>query len=142
MKLKIVRLYQLPINREEKQKTIGEMYLIKGSFMIETFYVLELPWVNNKRKISCIPEGIYKCEKRYTQRFGNHFKVKNVEGRSYILIHIGNKSRDTLGCILPGMNLNYDKNRQVEWVGQSTKAMKILNKQLPDQFDLEIEWRQ
>lgn len=69
---------------------------------------LELPWVANKPRMSCIPPGVYKCHKT-TNRLtsgGTHipvtFEVDNVPDRSGILFHSGNTSKDTMGCILLG----------------------------------------
>lgn len=141
MYLKIVRLYQLPIRSFVKEKTIGEMYVINNNMVLNIFKCLELPFNNNEFQISCIPPGEYECEKRYSERFKNHFHVKDVEGRTLILIHIGNRAKDTLGCILPGINLHIESGGEVEWVTNSGKAMNILNDIMPDKFRLVIEWR-
>lgn len=69
-------------------------------------YCIELPWRDNVRSISCISEGEYLLEKRYSKRFGNHLLVKNVKARDLILIHPGNvATRDLRGCISPVMKL-------------------------------------
>ena len=58
------------------------------------------------RRISCIPEGEYLLEKRVSKCHGNHILVSGVEGRSLILIHLGNVAvRDLKGCISPVMKL-------------------------------------
>ncbi|MCD9015161.1 DUF5675 family protein [Parachryseolinea silvisoli] len=63
---------------------------------------IELPWRENRRSISCIPEGRYELRKRYTQKRGQHLLVVDVPGRSGILIHPANDAqRDLLGCIAP-----------------------------------------
>lgn len=63
---------------------------------------IELPWKNNQRRISCIPEGKYELTKRYSQRFGWHLLVNNVVNRSYILIHAYNDAlKESKGCIAP-----------------------------------------
>jgi hypothetical protein len=66
------------------------------------FFTLELPWRRNQINISCIPAGIYRLTKRQSPRFGKCIRVENVPGRAGILIHAGNTTRDTHGCILPG----------------------------------------
>jgi hypothetical protein len=64
--------------------------------------MIELPWKDNQRRISCIPEGRYELKKRYTPRFGYHLLVKNVAGRSNILIHAFNNAlEESKGCIAP-----------------------------------------
>ena len=63
---------------------------------------IELPWLNNQRRISCIPEGRYKLSKRYTPRFDIHCRVENVPGREAILIHSFNRAlKESKGCIGP-----------------------------------------
>ena len=63
---------------------------------------IELPWKNNQRQVSCIPEGKYELKKRYNERFGDHLLVKDVPGRSYILIHAYNNAlEESKGCIAP-----------------------------------------
>ena len=63
---------------------------------------LERPWLQNKRSVSCIPEGFYICERVRSPKFGNTFEIKDVPGRSHILFHKGNLSDDTHGCVLVG----------------------------------------
>jgi len=73
-------------------------------------YTLELPWRNNIRNISCIPEGRYVLRLRESRRFGMSYELLNVMGRSHILIHRGNFAgvrtlnyrSDVEGCILLG----------------------------------------
>ena len=70
-------------------------------------HTIELPWRNNKRNISCIPEGEYEIIPRFSKRFQHHLILKNVKGRSYILFHPANDAkRDLQGCIAPVTNLN------------------------------------
>lgn len=65
-------------------------------------YSIELPWLDNKQRVSCIPEGKYELTKRYSQRFGWHLLVNNVVNRSYILIHAYNDAlKESKGCIAP-----------------------------------------
>ena len=68
-------------------------------------YTVELPWKENQPYISCIPEGLYHCEVWDSARFPLSYIVKDVPGRSHILIHPGNSIKDILGCIAPGMKM-------------------------------------
>lgn len=71
---------------------------------------LELPWRDNRPSMSCIPCGEYDVAIRQSPKFGNIYHVKNVPGRSYILLHAGNLAGDVTkgyrthveGCILLG----------------------------------------
>lgn len=67
--------------------------------------MLELPWIDNKFRISCIPEGVYMVKTRRTDKFGRHFLIQGVPNRSSILQHPGNYTRQILGCQLPGEQL-------------------------------------
>lgn len=75
-----------------------------------SWFSLELPWKDNKRQVSCIPEGTYTAKIRNSPRFGKVYHLQNVKDRSYILIHSGNYAGDESkgykshveGCILLG----------------------------------------
>jgi len=70
-----------------------------GRFLCHT---IELPWNDNKRNISCIPEGVYKVEPRFSKRFKHHLILKDVKGRSFILFHPANDAlKELQGCIAP-----------------------------------------
>ena len=85
-----------------------------GKLFCEEFvsYTLELPWRDNKRSISCIPEGSYNVKMRISPKYGKVYWVSDVPNRSFILIHSGNFAGDTSkkfkthvnGCILLGKN--------------------------------------
>ncbi|NGY37261.1 hypothetical protein FQU23_007000 [Flavobacterium sp. XN-5] len=65
-------------------------------------YTIELPWLENQRRISCIPEGEYVLQKRFSPKFQWHLHLKNVPGRDFILIHPANDAKkELLGCIAP-----------------------------------------
>lgn len=65
-------------------------------------YTIELPWRDNKPNKSCIPEGTYQVEKRYSERFKRHMIIKGVPGRSLILFHPANDAiKELRGCIAP-----------------------------------------
>jgi|SRR3990167_6516715 len=63
---------------------------------------LELPWKLNKNNESCIPKGEYTCKRKVSPSRGEVFEVLNVPNRTDVLIHKGNWSTDSLGCILLG----------------------------------------
>ncbi|CAM3008774.1 DUF5675 family protein [Flavobacterium frigoris] len=65
-------------------------------------YTIELPWLENQSRISCIPEGKYVLQKRFSPKFKWHIHLQNVPGRDFILIHPANDARkELLGCIAP-----------------------------------------
>jgi len=65
-------------------------------------FAIELPWLNNKPQVSCVPEGRHELVKRYSPKFNNHLQLVNVPGRDYILIHPANDAvKELRGCIAP-----------------------------------------
>ncbi len=70
-------------------------------------FTIELPWLNNARNISCIPEGVYQLKARYSEKFKHHLQLQNVKGRSLILLHPANDALKELeGCIAPVLQLS------------------------------------
>lgn len=142
MKLSITRLYQLPVGAKEKKQTIGNAWVTDANdVVLNDFYVLELPWLDNGKRISCIPAKIYRGKKRWSKKYGWHFILLDVDGREYILIHVGNTYKHTLGCILPGYELKDINNDGLEDVIRSGEVMKWLNENMPNEFEVEIKWR-
>ena len=65
-------------------------------------FAIELPWLNNKPQVSCVPEGRYELVKRYNLKFKSHLQLVNVPGRDYILVHPANDAvKELKGCIAP-----------------------------------------
>ena len=65
-------------------------------------FTIELPWRNNKRLISCIPEGRFPLALRFSERHRWHLIVKDVPDRSLILFHKSNNAlKELKGCIAP-----------------------------------------
>ncbi|MEQ8546262.1 MAG: DUF5675 family protein, partial [Cyclobacteriaceae bacterium] len=69
-------------------------------------FTIELPWLQNRRNVSCIPEGRYQLIKRYTKERGWHLLVTKVPDRDGIIIHPANDAqRELKGCIAPASSL-------------------------------------
>jgi len=65
-------------------------------------FTIELPWLENIRDKSCIPEGSYILKARFSEKFKHHLVLENVDHRSLILIHPANNvSSELKGCIAP-----------------------------------------
>jgi hypothetical protein len=78
--------------------------LCEGKLICNT---IELPWKNNERRVSCIPEGKYFIRKRYSQKFKWHLEIVDVKNRSLILFHPANNALKELnGCIAPVTKLS------------------------------------
>jgi hypothetical protein len=105
-----------------------------------SYKILELPWKENKRRISCIPEGEYVVMKMLPapKRPYVYFYIKNVPNRDSILMHPGNFTSQILGCQLPGerfVDLNKDG---LPDIANTTATLKKLADLLPDKFILKI----
>ncbi len=65
-------------------------------------HTIELPWYNNRPRLSCVPEGRYKLQKRTYAKHGEQIGIPAVLGREAILIHAANDAMKELhGCIAP-----------------------------------------
>lgn len=91
--------YTLERTEYLKSVTLGKLYNDEGEFVA---FTLEEPWQDNKRQVSCIPEGIYICKPHSGTKFKDVWEVTNVPNRKAILIHSGNTTLDIEGCILVG----------------------------------------
>lgn len=70
-------------------------------------HTIELPWLHNKRQVSCIPEGEYFIRKRYSAKYQWHLEVLDVPNRNFILFHPANHAQKELqGCIAPVTKLS------------------------------------
>jgi hypothetical protein len=76
-----------------------------GSLLVDGMFVcftIELPWLSNHRRVSCIPEGRYPIRKRFSYKRDWHLEVLEVPERSLILIHPANDAlKELQGCIAP-----------------------------------------
>lgn len=70
----------------------------------EQVFTLEKPWLNNQTYVSCIPEGEYQLGPWNSERFPNVWQVRDVPGRTAILIHAANWADQIEGCIAPGLS--------------------------------------
>lgn len=124
----------------EGKQTLGKMRVLDvcNNICFEC-HTLELPWRDNKFQVSCIPLGDYWVEKRWSQKFKHHFIVKDVEGRTYILIHSGNFYEDTLGCVLVGDGLTDIDGDGLRDVTNSRETLDELLSFMPDKFKLTIK---
>lgn len=113
----------------------------KAAFNCRT---LELPWLNNQRRVSCIPIGFYEVIKRQSTKYGECFLIRSigedqVEGRDWILIHPGNYYTQILGCVLVGkrhIDINKDGLKDVT---ESKATMRKLLEVTPDKFYLQVK---
>ena len=84
-------------------------------------YTLEDPWRDNAPNISCVPAGDYRVTWEESPRLHKStYRLRDVPGRSGILIHAGNTQADTSGCILLGFGFLAKKGD--DWITSSGDA--------------------
>lgn len=127
----------------------------EGTFGVLTFGTnacrsLELPWRDNKRQVSCIPEGVYRCVITRSPRLGRVYGLLGVPGRSNILIHSANFGGDKSlgwdtqlqGCIAPCERLGSLRNTkgQFQRAGLVSRpaVTRLMSWAAGQPFDLEI----
>ncbi len=99
--------------------TFGRLYLDGEPYC----HVVEPPWRDNRKSISCITRAEYLCTWHRSPRFRWVYIVNKVTNRTDILIHAGNYAGDrdkglrthTWGCILPG--------RARGWLGEQRAVL-------------------
>lgn len=114
--------------RSLKTCTVGTLH-IQTTNLVWRCKTLELPWLDNKTGVSCIPAGKYVCRRLVSSKFGETFQVCDVPGRVGILFHAGNSApRDTRGCILLGIGSEISGNNA--YLLSSRAAMKTFMQML------------
>jgi hypothetical protein len=110
--------------------TLSKLY-VNGEFIC---YILEDPIrVNKIMHQTAIPAGYYKInlitwgrhhdtyKHKYKLQHKGIFQLQQVQGFVGINIHIGNSTKDTSGCLLPGMSFSMLSNGDCV-VNRSTEA--------------------
>jgi len=136
--MKQVNIYRM---RRSDQGTEG--LLVANNFTCRT---LELPWKGNQQNISCIPSGEYEVQIRISNKYGRIYWVRNVENRTYILLHSGNYGGDKskgfkthiMGCILLGKRSGF-LGGQVAVLNSRVAVRQFMNYMEYDKFKLKIQ---
>jgi hypothetical protein len=126
------------IRQKSERFTTGNLIAYDGYRSVFSCLTLELPYLENKRMVSAIPDGVYYVVPRTSDRFGQHFHIKDVPGRDLILFHAGNWLKDTNGCILVGQTYGDLNKDGIPEVLQSAATMRTMNKALVGGFKLQV----
>ncbi len=103
-------------------------------------YSLELAWKNNEQGVSCIPSGIYLCERAVSPKHGPCYYVRDVPKRTDIELHAANWARQLLGCISLGRAIGDIADTKA--VLSSRDAIAGFEADLDGEpFKLDISWR-
>jgi hypothetical protein len=112
---------------EKEHNTLGIMVVTDSrNKILYNCITLELPYKDNQKQISCIPKGTYRAEVGKSEKFGNVIYVKGVTNRQGILVHVGNYTKDTHGCILVGNKIGYSEGIKQHYIGKSKITMNEL----------------
>lgn len=117
----------MKVRRTERldKATLGIAEVWAGPVCVFRCHTVELPWRDNLRGVSSIPEGTYQMRFTMSPRFKvKLWEVLNVPGRAGVRIHAANYARQLEGCIALGMGrADIDKDG-VPDVTQSREAMR------------------
>ena len=89
-------------------------------------FTLELPWKNNQKSISCIPEGIYQFHRRLSRKNGHVLELLDTLHRTHIQIHSGNYTYQIEGCVLVGDSVRWLDGDAIPDVTNSKKTLERL----------------
>lgn len=125
--MKTIILFRDDKYEENKDQSLGTFAVFdenkKILFKCES---IERGWQDNKRMISCVPEGEYPIVLEYSDRFKKDlWELKDVPNRSECKIHSANYARQLNGCIALGesrVDIDGDGNKDV------TNSIKTVNK--------------
>ena len=112
-----------------------------GILTLDSFrcFTLELPWINNEPRISCIPAGVYRVKPHNSPSLGFVYHLQDVKGRTWIYIHKGNFTRQIEGCILVGSSIKYlDADHIPDIAGSSDAFTNLVSEVNGQEFELEI----
>ena len=150
MKLTLKRTFKGP------QYTIGKLY-VNGVYECDTledtdrdlYQTQSLLEIQSKKVYgqTAIPYGTYKIDMntvspKFKDRSWAKFcggklpRLIDVKGYEGVLIHVGNKAEDTLGCILVGENKV--KGQVINSTASFNKLMKLLLQANIDREDIEL----
>lgn len=118
--------FKIEIQRKYSGKDCVSGYLLINGKPV--CYVLEKPWKNNLPEISSVPVGEYDALIRADGTKGWRIELRGVPKRTNVQIHIGNTVEDSVGCLLPGKEIDSSLCK----VLQSGAAMELLRTSLSE----------
>ena len=121
-----------------KDATIGHLFIAGEDNPV--WHTIERPDLDNKRNVSCIPEGKYLVKPYSSNKYPDVWEVQDVPNRSKILFHGANWAHQLEGCIAVGLSSGYMKYGTdiLKAVTSSGNAIHEMKKvlQYPNEFTL------
>jgi hypothetical protein len=119
-------------------RTLGHLSLIEDGQNSLRLATLELPWKNNERSVSCIPQGDYILKPIIRPNKNWALEFQNVPNRTHVLIHKGNYTTDIEGCVLLGLGHDDINGDNITDVTGSGTAMAILERWCKGETEIPI----
>ena len=107
----VVKLIEIDLIRIAEHPTYGT-YGVLSKANIPFCCTCELPWRDNKKKISRIPAGQYLVTRYQRPSKEWVFLVNNVPHREMVEIHVANLASELEGCIAVGNAFDQVKNKK------------------------------
>ena len=96
---------------------LGALVIIEKGRVLYQSHVLERGWNDNKKNVSCVPEGIYDLKLEHSPKFKmDLWEAYGVPGRTECKFHAANFWDNLNGCFSPGearFNIGHDKERDM-----------------------------
>jgi len=134
----MIRLILTRRQSTSSEQTLGTLEIYKDNVLKGMLMTLEKGWKGNANNISCIPSNLYDVEHFDGVQYKNVFEIVGVPSRDSILIHSGNFSTQTRGCILVGLTWTDLNDDGLLDVGYSREALGLLRKHLKGETDIQI----
>jgi len=99
-------------DRVGRKQSLGTL-LIKNETGKVVFHshLLELGWLNNQSRVSCVPAGKYILKFEFSPKFNRKlWEAYGISGRSECKFHQANFANELEGCFAPG-EARFDLNR-------------------------------
>lgn len=91
---------------QDNNQTLGVCYVKddNGKIVFKS-EAIERGWMNNQKRVSCIPAGEYPVKLEHSNRFRKKlYEIYEVPNRSECKFHSANYARQLNGCIALGAN--------------------------------------
>ena len=116
--------------------TIGR---VRSPHFDRLVWLLELPWRNNARRISCVKPGRYRYRVGHSPRAGRGvIWLEDKHGRENVQWHPGNSIDDIVGCGLPCFELGSDDRGRPRAQAPTVAALEYLIDHIPGEGVLSI----
>jgi len=131
---------QIIINRgtDTPHQNLGTIELFIDDVLHFAAVKLELPYKDNKRRISSIKKGRYLADIYYSKSKGRVLLLKNVENRTYIEVHAGNYYTQILGCVIIGRRFKFINKDKVLDIAESKETLNALLSYIDDDEEVEV----